>query len=155
MNKVSFILLSLIMRCRRRERAVGTFRRFQRRCLEEFWRDYLPLCQSCKNNSVQIVVSKRLCHDSCFSQYSFISTRPISWCGRGTSEVCRTCLTPCDGVVLFVWLPQGISCQQGRLSVFLFSFRVGEGEEECVLHSLLLTPWSPLQQLREKVPAAK
>lgn len=29
-------------------------------------------------------------------------------------------LTPCDGVMV-ARLPRGISCQQGRLSVFLFS----------------------------------
>lgn len=77
------------MQTKRGGRWLGLFRRFQRRCLEDFRRDDLPLCQSCKDNSLRTVVSRHVCHDGCLSQYSFVSTTPVSWRGRRTSEVCR------------------------------------------------------------------
>jgi len=57
---------------------------------EDCRRDNLPLFQSCKDRSLQTTLSCYLCHESSLSQYSFVSTAPIFWCGRGTSEVCRT-----------------------------------------------------------------
>lgn len=76
-------------------------------------------------------------------------------------------LTPCDVVMVVqgpvfrptLRLPRGNNYKQGEaqcLSVGLLAVRaVGEREAEAVLPTLLPTAWTPFQQLRGKVPAAK
>lgn len=131
---------------------------------EDCRRENLLLFQSCKDKSLQTMLSWCLFPDTCLSQCSFISSAPIFWCGRGTSEVCCAwsytsqcgggCAALCSG-----WLR---GCSEGKttngeaqcVSVQLLAVRTeGKCEAEAVLPNLLPTPWT-LPELREKVPAA-